>query len=121
MDEKLANRLHEPDRIEETRYTVPFVTLLAQFRVPKVIDYMSLDVEGAEFLVMHDFPFDEYTIQILTVERPSKRLKSLLESHGYVFLKDLAWWGETLWAHQSTGLSPLHPKIVKIKTEGRDR
>jgi hypothetical protein len=121
MDEKMADRLKEPDTKEETRYTVPFTTLLQRFHVPKTIDYLSLDVEGAEYLVMHDFPFHDYTVQILTIERPSKQLRSLLKSHGYVFLKDLAWWGETLWAHGSTGLTPSHPKILKITTKGKNR
>jgi hypothetical protein len=31
-----------------------------------VIDYLSLDVEGAEFIVMKGFPFEKYTISALT-------------------------------------------------------
>lgn len=120
MDEKLANRKREPDSQVETRYTVPFAQILLQFKAPKMIDYMSLDVEGAEYLVMNSFPFEDYTIRLLTIERPTRQLKTLLESHGYLFLKDLAWWGETLWAHESTGWTPTHPKIVKIQTEERN-
>ena len=29
-----------------------------RFRAPRVIDYLSLDVEGAEEMVMRKFPFD---------------------------------------------------------------
>ena len=29
---------------------------------PKVVDYLSLDVEGAEWRVMHQFPFDRYQV-----------------------------------------------------------
>ena len=69
---------------------------------------------------MEHFPFDDYKIKIMTIERPGKQLSALLESKGYRFMKDLAWWGETLWAHESTGLTPQHPKIAKIKTEERN-
>lgn len=120
LDDKLANRKREPEAAEEWRYTAPLANVLTRFNVPKTIDYLSLDVEGAEMLIMKEFPFDEYTIKVMTVERPGKDLKKLLESKGYVFLKDLAWWGETLWAHTSTGLTPDHPKIQKIKTEERN-
>ena len=120
LDEKLANRKKEPDAQVEKRYTAPIVDVLKRFDVPHVIDYMSLDIEGAEYLVMQHFPFEEYQIKVLTVERPNGKLKALLEEKGYVFLKDLVWWGETLWAHNSTGFTPDHPKIAKIKTEGRN-
>jgi hypothetical protein len=120
LDNKLANRKHEPDAPKEKRYTAPLKDVFTQFQVPKVIDYLSLDVEGAEFLIMKNFPFGEYKFKILTVERPGKDLKELLESQGYRFLKDLAWWGETLWAHESTGYTPEHPKIAKIQTEERN-
>lgn len=117
---KMADRKNEPDAPTEDRYTAPIRSVLQQFHVPKVIDYMSLDVEGSEFDVMKDFPFEEYTIRLMTIERPSKELKNLLQSKGYSQLKKLAWWGETLWAHESMGLSPDHPKIAKIKTEERN-
>lgn len=119
MDEKLANRKKEPDSPVEERFTAPLLKVFSRFHVPTEIDYLSLDVEGAEYLIMKDFPFDEYHIKIMTVERPPKDLRRLLESKGFVFLKDLAWWGETLWAHKSTGFTPDHPKIKKIQTEER--
>jgi hypothetical protein len=120
LDEKLANRKKEPDSPVQQRYTAPLLELLQNFQVPHVIDYLSLDVEGAEHMIMKDFPFEEYAIRIMTVERPSKQLRQLLESKGFVFLKDLAWWGETLWAHKSTGFTPTHPQVGKIKTEERN-
>jgi hypothetical protein len=117
LDEKLANRKKEPNAPVQERYTAPLIEVLQKFNVPSTIDYLSLDVEGAEYLIMKDFPFDKYSIKIMTVERPGKDLRKLFESQGYVFLKDLAWWGETLWAHKSTGFTPTHPKVVNIKTE----
>lgn len=117
LDEKLANRKREPNAPVEERYTAPLIELLQKFNVPQTIDYLSLDVEGAEYLIMKDFPFHQYSIKVMTVERPNKELRSLFEKEGFIFLKDLAWWGETLWAHKSTGFTPTHPKVVSVKTE----
>lgn len=119
MDQRLANRKHEPDAALEQRYTAPLEQVLQKFNVPNQIDYLSLDVEGAEHLIMKKFPFETYHIKIMTVERPSQDLRKLLEAKGFVFLKDLAWWGETLWAHQSSGFTSDHPKVKAIKTEER--
>jgi hypothetical protein len=67
-----------------------------------VIDYLSLDCEGAETLVLNDeFPFDRYQFTVMTIERPDDTLTKRLESHGYQQLRRLTSWGETLWAHQS--------------------
>jgi hypothetical protein len=119
MADKMANRKKEPEALVEDRYTAPIKDVLKRFNVPKTIDYLSLDIEGAEYLVMKNFPFDEYSIKVLTVERPNKELKLLLESNGYIMVKSLAWWGETLWVHTSTGFTADHPKIAKIKEEGK--
>ena len=85
----------------QKKYTVTLHEILFRFKAPKHIDYLSLDVEGAEELIMLHFPFSEYHISILTVERPKERLRNLLETNGFQFLKRLTRWGETLWAHQS--------------------
>jgi hypothetical protein len=119
MDDKKATFKKEPDVTVENVYTASFAEILKQFGVPKVIDYLSLDVEGSEFVIMQHFPFDTYQIRLMTVENPTPQVRTLLESHGYRHLKKLAWWGETLWAHESTGLTSSHPKIAKIKTEER--
>jgi len=86
---------------EEKRYTVSMRTLLNQFNVPLNIDYMSLDVEGAEELIMHYFPFSKYTIRFMTVERPKPGLQELLKANGFQFVMMLVFWGETLWVHES--------------------
>jgi len=112
---KLANYKKEPDAPEETRYTAPIVEILKKFNVPKTIDYMSLDVEGSEYEVMESFPFETYTIRLMTVERPNKKLQKLLKEKGYIFLTELATWGEYLWCHKSTGFSPEDEKIKRIK------
>jgi Methyltransferase FkbM domain len=104
IDEKLANTKHEPDAPTEYRYTVSLREILERFQVPRTIDYLSLDIEGMEFMVMEHFPFDRYVVKIMTVERPKVRLRKLLKEQGYLLVKHLATaWGETLWVHNSTG------------------
>ena len=49
----------------------------------QAIAYLSLDVEGAESLVMRTFPFATHTVSILSVESPKADLAALLRSHGY--------------------------------------
>lgn len=54
-------------------------TRLMSTRSPSAqIDYLSLDVEGAEWLVMQHFDWHRYTFLCLTVERPSCELTQVL-------------------------------------------
>ena len=116
LDNRLANRKKEPDASEVTRYTSPISEVLNKFQVPRTIDYMSLDVEGSEYEIMKDFPFETYTIRLLTVESPNKQLKALLQEKGYLYLAEIATWGEYLWCHKSTGFTPDNEQIKAIKS-----
>lgn len=52
-------------------YEVPCITLkdlFEEYKVPSVIDYMSLDVEGAELLILETFPFSTHTLLTATIE-----------------------------------------------------
>lgn len=51
---------------------------------PSVIDYLSLDVEGAEARILGDFPFDRYSFRAITVERPTREIHARLAGAGYV-------------------------------------
>lgn len=48
----------------------------------QVIDYFSLDIEGAELMAMSSFPWDKHSINVLTVERPSFELHGMLYDNG---------------------------------------
>jgi len=87
------------DHVVAKRYTVPLDEVFRRHNVPKVIDYFSLDVEGAESYVMSTFPFDKYSFRVLTIERPKPDLKEVLKAKGYSFIKSLSTWGEELWYH----------------------
>ena len=43
--------------------TVSLGRLLRDFHAPAVIDYLSLDIEGAEAFVFSTFPWDEFTFE----------------------------------------------------------
>jgi hypothetical protein len=85
----------------EIKCTVTLDEILTRFQAPRHIDYLSLDVEGAEEFIMKNFPFDRYHISIMTTERPSKSLQDLLAKRGFRKLVRLTRWGEILWAHES--------------------
>jgi len=69
--------------------TTTLLSILSHARAPTEIDYLSLDVEGAEFDALRHFDFGLYHIKVMTVERPSARLHSLLSRHGYWWLTQL--------------------------------
>ena len=58
-------------------------TILEAANAPKKIDLLSMDIEGAEELVLRDFPFDEYDIKVICVELPPESLLSKLTDLGY--------------------------------------
>ena len=95
------NKVDDKTAITEERFTAQLDKTFEQFHVPKVIDYLSLDVEGAEDYIMGAFPFESYRFRFLTVERPSPELTKKLAEHGYRYIKKLVFFGDTLFAHES--------------------
>lgn len=61
-------------------------TVLNKCNAPKIIDYLSIDIEGYEYNVLKNFPFDEYKIMALSVEGGS--CDDLLISKGYKHVKN---------------------------------
>ena len=77
------------------------MTILDKFNAPNTIEYLSLDVEGAEEFIFLDFPLHEpYTFKVISIERPKDKLKKKLEKSGYKQVMDFKR-GDTLWAHKS--------------------
>jgi hypothetical protein len=85
----------------EEHNTVSMVHLLRDFGMPRVIDYFSFDVEGAEAWAMETFPWDQYTFLVVTVERPNQELKTMLKRHGYTYVCYHGGFGDELWIHKS--------------------
>lgn len=102
---KAARKLKAESNGESVReVTVPttrLVDVLHHLGAPRKIDYLSLDVEGAESLVLGSFDFSRYSFSVMTIERPKEDLEQALTSHGYRKHPDtLSRFGETLWLHK---------------------
>ena len=78
--------------------------ILKEHNAPKIIDYMSVDIEGKEIEFLNSFPFDQYQVQCLTVEHNEPHegsyrrnmIRHILSNHGYKFVKgndDIKNWG----------------------------
>lgn len=84
--------------------TVTLESVLDKFKAPPIIDYLSLDVEGAEYAILSTFPFERYIFRTLTVEHNAPhtgpgqqtKIRDILERNGYVYVKgndDIMGWG----------------------------
>lgn len=70
--------------------------ILNDLNPPKVIDYLSLDIEGMELKALMGFPFDEYGILAITVEHNlytgkedyKREIKNFLEGKGYLIFRE---------------------------------
>lgn len=69
--------------------TVPLSSLLEKENVTATIDYISVDVEGAEDAVFSGLDLSKHRSNLLTIERPSAALREHLAKNGYILLKDI--------------------------------
>jgi len=69
--------------------TTRIETLLRQEAAPSVIDYLSIDIEGGEECALLAFPFEDYTFNCMTIERPTARLRELLSRQGYLLVYEI--------------------------------
>ena len=69
--------------------------------VPRVIDYWSFDVEGAEEFIATAFPWGEYFPQLVTVERPSRKLQDLMYTNGLRYMCNSGNFGDQMWCSAS--------------------
>lgn len=82
------------NRASDSRNVVPMRTttlnsLLRKQGAPRQMDYLSIDVEGAEERVFAGFDLQEYGFKCMTVERPSPGLRRKLSEHSYVLIKEI--------------------------------
>lgn len=70
-----------------TTYSVPCLdinSVLKKYNVPKVIDFVSLDIEGSEKQVLDNWNFDDYDVSLWCVERNNDiNYESFFTLHGY--------------------------------------
>ena len=63
--------------------------ILLEHDAPQVIDYLSIDIEGAEDRALLSFPFSHFTFNCITIERPSRELRGKLNEHKYILIKEI--------------------------------
>jgi len=78
-------------------HTVDILEVFRKFSVPQIIQYVSLDIEGAEERIIESFPFDTYTISALSIERPNKNVLAILKKQNFVEIGVLGNFGEVLY------------------------
>lgn len=76
--------------------TVTLTDLLAEHQAPAFIEFLSLDIEGAELAVLGAHDFDRFGFGAIAVEhnadRPNQQaIRTLLLSHGYRLAVADAW------------------------------
>jgi FkbM family methyltransferase len=89
----IADTLDTWKRVAEQSPTVEFTTttlghILERADAPRHIDYMSLDIEGAELEALRGLPLDKYTFGAMTIEhnyegRKRNDIQAFLEARGY--------------------------------------
>jgi len=97
---------------------VSLMNILERLSAPKQIDYFSLDVEGAESLIMKDFDWERYRFRIITVERPKKDLKELLEKAGYKYVRTNSDFDDETWIDGRLSVSEVLEKTWGANREG---
>ena len=82
--------MHHAARVLENKYTVETISLVDMLRkhnAPTFIEYLSVDTEGSEFIILNNFDFDKYTFGFISVEHNytsnRKMIYDLLTSKGY--------------------------------------
>lgn len=82
---------HTKERKFANKYEVKTISLsdmLKKHNAPKIIDYLSIDTEGSEFVILNNFDFNEYDIKIITCEHNNtpmrEKIFALLSANGYV-------------------------------------
>lgn len=97
--------------------SVTLTDLLKQYRAPAVIDYLSLDTEGAEYVILKSFAFDQYRFQVISIE--GTKCNDLLLSKGYRLVAnprsaDAPW--EQYFVHPAlmSLVAPARPSITAV-------
>ena len=81
--------------------TTTLTSILDFAHAPNVMDYLSLDVEGAEHLVLGGLDHSRYKFMAVTIERPKHHSHYILSKAGYRFVYQMAAFGECIYLHRS--------------------
>jgi FkbM family methyltransferase len=91
IDEYVGSDTHRERRLNSIVYSVQTVTLnelLRYHKAPRTIDYVSIDIEGAEWDAISTFNFEEYNVLIWTIEhnftKNREKIFNLMTNKGYI-------------------------------------
>ena len=92
----LGGYIAGPNNYTEMVEAVRIEDILKAHNAPKIIDYISLDIEGKEVQALMGFPFNEYEVILWTIEHNlhggftgqmlKAGIKEIMEANGYVIL-----------------------------------
>lgn len=90
VDQDVDNKESDTGTDEVIRLkTMTLISVLENHHAPSIIDYLSIDVEGAEERIISGFDFHKYIFRCITIERPTKFLRELFKDHGYILIKEI--------------------------------
>ena len=84
-NKSIESKAHEIIQIK----TKTLESVLIENNAPREIDYLSIDIEGAEQRVLGGFNFKKYQFKCITIERPAEMLKTLFKENGYILVKEI--------------------------------
>jgi|688.fasta_scaffold545855_2 FkbM family methyltransferase len=89
IDPKYFNNNYKGEIIVETK---TLTDILEKSNAPKYIDYLSIDVEGAEVHVLKGIDFSKYTFGMIHIEHNWQNyryeIREILEKNNYLFLNE---------------------------------
>jgi len=74
---------------EGTVFTTTLNNIFEEFGLEHHIDYLSLDIEGAEEYALEEFNWHNYSFGVITIEHPSERIRLMLAHHNYWYVTNL--------------------------------
>lgn len=72
-----------------TLKTASLNRVLEDHQAPSLMDYLSIDVEGAEERILDGLDLHKYAFRCATIERPTRNLRDRFTNHGYILVRDI--------------------------------
>ncbi len=85
--------------------TITLQSLLDKYKAPKIIQFLSLDTEGTELLILKSVDFSKYTFLYISLEHNysepiRSEIRTLLLNNGYLYKGENEW--DDDYIHEST-------------------
>ena len=82
-----AGKIRSKNSIKYSVETISLLDLLQKNSAPRTIDFLSIDTEGSEFLILENFDFEKYNFGLISVEhnytKNRSKIYNLLKKKGY--------------------------------------